>query len=387
VKRIVILGSTGSVGKSAIEIIERNTSDFDVVGLAGGSNFEELSIQLRKFPSAGFTMKDSNSMSKLMKSGDSLEGRDFGVGTEAIGELIKGAKPDMVLNALVGIAGMLPTITAIEMGCPVALANKETLVAGGELVSRMVPDMTSMLIPVDSEHFSISRCLRGNENDTAGIVLTASGGPFYGRELNSLENVSIEEVLEHPTWEMGRKVTVDSAHLLNKGLEVIEAKWLFGFPYDAIDVLVHPQSIVHCLIRMLDGSFLAHMGPADMRLPIMNALYFPEIREFPWKSIGLAELGQLEFRTLSMNRFPAFRLAMEAAEAGGTAPTVLNAADEVAIEAFLSGRIGFLRIIDWIEDALAKHDVKEIESVEDVLEADLWTRRFLYEHYSEARVQ
>jgi 1-deoxy-D-xylulose-5-phosphate reductoisomerase len=237
------------------------------------------------------------------------------------------------------------------------------------------------LIPVDSEHFSLSRCLKGHEEETVEIILTASGGPFLGRELADLKDVTIEQVLDHPTWNMGRKVTVDSAHLLNKGLEVIEAHWLFDFSYDAISVVIHAQSRVHGLTRLRDGSLIAHLGPADMKLPLISALYYPGMAKFPWEHLSLEELSSLEFHPFEPERYPAFELAIEAAGRGGTAPAVMNAADEAAVEAFLAGRIGFLDIIDWIEQALSAHRTGPADSVEDVLEADRWTREFLNERF------
>jgi 1-deoxy-D-xylulose-5-phosphate reductoisomerase len=385
-KRIVILGSTGSIGKSALEILERERGDFAVVGLAAGNNLEELARQLERFPEARFTLRDGLSVDALVKGRGSFRGRAAGFGAEGLDALIRDARPDLVVNALVGISGLLPTMTALDLGCSVALANKETLVTAGELVSRRVAGDPGKIIPIDSEHFSLARCLRGYREETVEIILTASGGPFYGRRRGELGKVTVAEVLDHPTWKMGPKVTVDSANLLNKGLEVIEAHWLFAFPYDAIKVVVHPQSIVHSIVRLRDGSLIAHLGPADMRLSIMSALYYPEIREFPWGTLGLDELGRLEFVPLESAEYPAFSLALAAAERGGTAPAVLNAADEVAVGAFLAGRIGFLAIVSWIEEALGAHQVRAIDGIDDVLSADRWTREFLMGRHREASV-
>jgi len=386
IKRIVILGSTGSIGKSALEILERERGDFAVVGLAAGNNLEELARQLERFPEARFTLRDGLSVDALVKGKGSLKGRAVGFGADGLNALIREARPDLVINALVGISGLLPTMAALDIGCSVALANKETLVTAGELVSRRAAGGPGKIIPIDSEHFSLARCLRGYRNETVEIILTASGGPFYGRRRSELEKVTVAEVLDHPTWKMGPKVSVDSANLLNKGLEVIEAHWLFAFPYDAIKVVVHPQSIVHSIVRLRDGSLIAHLGPADMKLSIMSALYHPEVREFPWGTLGLDELGLLEFAPLKSGQYPAFSLALAAAERGGTAPAVLNAADEVAVEAFLAGRIGFLAIVSWIEEALGAHQVRAIDGIDDVLSADRWTREFLTGRHREASV-
>ncbi len=376
-KRVVILGSTGSIGKAALEIACAGRSDIEIAGLGAGSNIDELGRQLRLFPEAVFTLGHADDLARMLSSDASLGSRSRGTGSEGITALIEETRPDLVVNALVGIAGLGPTVTALKRGCAVALANKETLVAGGRIVMDIVGNRTESIIPVDSEHFSLSRCLRGNRAETIELILTASGGPFLRNDPRELESVSVAQVLNHPTWKMGRKVTVDSANLLNKALEVIEAHWLFGFGLDSIKVVIHPQSIVHSLIRMRDGSFLAHLGPADMKLPLMNSMYFPEIRTFPWENLRLEDLGKLEFIRLEKKRFPAFDLAIQAAVAGGTAPAVLNAADEVAVSAFLSGKIGFMTIIDWIEEALEAHECYDPVCVEDVMEADRWTREFL----------
>lgn len=383
-KRIVILGSTGSIGRAAIEVIERSGEEFEVVGLAAGSNVDLLREQLAMFPHAGFALGKSEGIARILSRDASLGGREKGYGQRGIEALIEETKPDLVINALVGISGLVPTVRALEVGSSIALANKETLVTAGAYILEKARAAGADIIPIDSEHFSLSRCLRGHGDDAIEIILTASGGPFYGKSVEEIAHVNVEDVLDHPTWKMGKKVTIDSAHLLNKGLEVIEAHHLFGFPYRDIGVVIHPQSIVHSLVRLRDGSLLAHLGPTDMRLPIMNALYYPRIEEFPWEVLDPTRMGALEFYPLDIDRFPAFRLAMEAAEAGGTAPTVLNAADETAIEAFLAGRIGFLEVIQWIEKALGAHRPKQVRSIEDVLEADRWAREFLSGTYGRA---
>jgi 1-deoxy-D-xylulose-5-phosphate reductoisomerase len=384
-KRVAILGSTGSIGRSALEILDRARDEFEVVGLVAGNNVQELARELELFPGARCSARNAGSAAAMLKE-RGLAGRAIGYGDEGIEALIRETRPDVVINALVGISGLRPTITALELGCAVALANKETLVTAGELIARRFPLAAGAVIPIDSEHFSLARCLRGYRDETVEIILTASGGPFYGRPPADLARVTVEQVLDHPTWKMGPKVTVDSANLLNKGFEVIEARWLFDFPYDAIKVVVHPQSIVHSIVRLRDGSLMAHLGPADMKLPIMSALYHPEVREFPWRSLGLEELGRLEFAPLVREEYPAFSLAIAAAERGGTAPSVLNAADEVAVAAFLAGRIGFTSIVSWIEEALAAHATRPVDALDDVFEADRWTREFLAQRHREASV-
>jgi len=386
-KKVVILGSTGSIGRSALEILARARDEFTVAGLAAGDNAEELSRQLALFPEARFTLRDAVSVGSLAAGDASLRGRSAGAGAEGIVSLLRETEPDLVVNALVGISGLVPTLTALDLGCAVALANKESLVAGGELIAQRVSRERGRIIPIDSEHFSLSRCLAGHGDETIEIILTASGGPFRGRPFGELAGVTVEQVLDHPTWRMGPKVTVDSATLLNKGLEVIEAHWLFGFPYEAIKVALHPQSIVHSLVRLRDGSLIAHLAPADMKLPLMSAFYYPEMREFPWSSLGIEELGSLEFQELRREEYPAFSLALGAAETGGTAPAVLNAADEIAVGAFLAGRIGFQTIVSWIDEALAAHEARAIKSLDDVLSADRWARAYLAERHREASLK
>lgn len=384
-RKVAILGSTGSIGRAAVEIIRQSREgEFEVVAIAAGRNSSEMSDQLEIFSDALFAMGDRKAFERLCGSGTGFGKRGVGSGQEGISELISVSRPDIVVNAMVGISGLLPTIKALETGCKVALANKESLVTGGELLMSKRPEVRDSIIPVDSEHFSLSRCLRGNRKEVKEVLITASGGPFFGRNHSALKGVKIEEVLNHPTWDMGDKVTVDSALLLNKGLEVIEAHWLFGIPYHEIGIIIHPQSIVHAIARMGDGSLLAHLAPPDMRLPIMSALYYPEIRDFPWDTLDLGGLGTLEFHEFRRESYPAFTLAMRAAESGGTAPVVLNAADEVAVNTFLSGKIGFTDIVDWIEEALSLHTVKELNGIEDVLEADRWARETLAGKHDEA---
>ncbi|MDZ7860135.1 MAG: 1-deoxy-D-xylulose-5-phosphate reductoisomerase [Candidatus Krumholzibacteriota bacterium] len=384
-KTVVVLGSTGSIGRSTVEVIRNyQVDEFKVVGLVAGSNIEELKKQLVLFKHASFALGSKEALNRITKDTPELTDRAAGYGQKGITDLLSELSPDIVVNAMVGISGLVPTIVALESGSRVALANKETLVTAGEILDKRLDDILDRIIPVDSEHFSLSRLLSGGNEGVDNIFLTASGGPFYKRDSASLRNVKVESVLDHPTWDMGKKVTVDSALLLNKGLEVIEAHWLFGFPYDKIGVVIHPQSIVHSLVRMKDGSLSAHMAPADMKLPIMSALYYPEVQRFPWETLNPGELGTLEFIEFKRDKFPAFNLAMKAARLGGTAPAVLNAADEIAVETFLSGKIGYLTIIDWLEEALSAHNCKPVTDVADVLSADRWTRDFLAGRHNEA---
>ena len=380
-KNVVILGSTGSIGRSTIEIIREDNKNFNVVGLACASNVEELSGQLKEFPEARFSVKEPDAMQKLLSENPSLKSRATGTGENSLVGLIEETKPDIVINALVGISGLRPTVAALENNIKVACANKETIVTGGEYIYSKFKNARELIIPVDSEHFSLSRCFRGYRDDVVEVIITASGGPFYGKEGIDLRSVSVEEVLNHPTWDMGRKVTVDSASLFNKGLEVIEAHWLFDFPLESIKVLIHPQSVVHSAVRLRDGSLIAHMAPCDMRLPIVSALYHPEVIEFPWEQLGFDELSRLEFTPLEKGMFPAFDLAIESAHSGGTSSVVLSTADEVAVDAFLNGRISFAEIVDVIEDAIEHHEERAIESLDDIFLADEWTRDFLKKRF------
>ncbi|MBD3178298.1 MAG: 1-deoxy-D-xylulose-5-phosphate reductoisomerase [Candidatus Latescibacteria bacterium] len=383
-KRIVILGSTGSIGRSTLEIVERQKESFlEVVGLVADTNIDQLEKQLDSFPGAVFALGKEDAHTTLTGRRPEMGARSAGTGNSGILKLLRETGPDLVVNGLVGIAGLSPTIEALRQGCQVALANKESLVTGGELIGQEKMEMRR-IIPVDSEHFSLSMCLEGDRKDVSEIILTASGGPFYRRDYSELGDVTVREVLDHPTWDMGDKVTVDSALMLNKGFEVIEAHYLFDYPYRDIRVIIHPQSLVHSLVRLRDGSLLAHMGPADMKLPIINALYYPENVEFPWGTLKLEEIDKLEFVRFESANFPAFELAMKAAEEGGTAPAVLNAADEVAVRTFLSGNIGFLTIIEWIDNALSSHSTARVGGIEDIMEADRWTREFLASRYEEA---
>jgi 1-deoxy-D-xylulose-5-phosphate reductoisomerase len=285
--------------------------------------------------------------------------------------LVAESDADLVLNAIVGSAGLGPTIVALTEGVDVALANKESLVVGGELVMALCEATGAQLVPVDSEHAALHQLLAGERPGTVeSLVLTASGGPFRGRAAADLEAVTVEDALRHPTWAMGGKITIDSATLMNKGLEVIEAHWLFGTPYDRIEVVVHPQSIVHALVTLCDGAALAHMGLPDMRVPIAYALHHPERVDVPVPALDLASVGALTFEAPDLDAFPCLRLAREAAEAGGTAPCVLNAANEVAVHAFLAGRLGFMGIPAVIERTLERAPAERVHSFDTLYAAD-----------------
>ncbi len=345
-KKVLILGSTGSIGTQALEVIARS-DDLRVAGLSAGSSWEPLLEQAKQHGVPTVALADAASAER---AGREWAGRVL-TGSEGVRELVAGADADLVLNAIVGAAGLGPTIVALTEGIDVALANKESLVIGGELVTALAEATDAQLIPVDSEHSALYQLIRAETpGNVTRLVLTASGGPFRGR--TDLSGVTPEDALAHPTWDMGGRITIDSATLINKGFEMIEAHHLFGVPYERIDVVVHPQSIVHSLVHLNDGASLAHLGYPDMRVPISYALHHPERVDVDLRTLDLAEVGELSFERPDAETFPCLRLAREAGEAGGTAPCVLNAADEVAVGAFLDGRIPFTGIAEVIERCL-----------------------------------
>lgn len=381
-KRIVVLGSTGSIGCNVLDVVAHHQSEFKVVGLAAHRQVELLADQCAQHQEAVFVVTDGDANEKLLASHPGLKSRAAGVGNDSLVELVERAKPDLVLNALVGFVGLKPTMAALSAGIPVAIANKETVVAGGEVLLAAAKNAGTRLIPIDSEHVAIDQCLRSQVMDEVErVVITASGGPLHGRARESLEGVTIDEVLAHPTWDMGPKITVDSATLINKGLEIIEAHWLFELPYEKIEVVIHPQSIVHSFVEFIDGSILAQMGEPDMRLPILYALSYPQRHRSHIRS-RVRDFPELSFERADPEGYPGLKLALKAAKAGGNAPAVLNAANEVAVAAFLAGEIVFPRIYDVIEDALNAVPRKAIGSLEDIFEADRATRDWVEEKYS-----
>jgi 1-deoxy-D-xylulose-5-phosphate reductoisomerase len=366
VRRIVIVGSTGSIGTQALDVVERS-SELEVVGLAAATSWEALLEQARRFGVERIALADPDAAARAGEHASVL------AGAEGLVELITDTDCDLVLNALVGSAGLGPTVATLGEGIDLALANKESLVVGGELVTALAEATGAHLIPVDSEHSALFQLIEGQRPGTVDkLVLTASGGPFRGR--TDLEGVTREEALAHPTWDMGGKITIDSATLMNKGLELIEAHHLFGIPYDRLDVVVHPQSIVHALVQLNDGASLAHLGYPDMRVPISYALHHPDRADVPVASLDLAELGELTFERPDVGTFACLRLAREAALAGGTAPCVLNAANEVAVHAFLRGELSFTGIARVIESTLGELPARPVRHFSDLYEADTQAR-------------
>ncbi|HSJ14963.1 MAG TPA: 1-deoxy-D-xylulose-5-phosphate reductoisomerase [Longimicrobiales bacterium] len=365
---VAVLGSTGSIGRSALAVVARHPDRFRIVALAAHQRVVELEAQVARFQPELAVLADAGRASEC---GGRLRG-----GRSALLEAAAHPRADVVINAMVGAAGLEATLAALGAGKRLALANKESLVAGGPLVLAALRQGGGELVPIDSEHSAILQCLAASgQTGMRRLILTASGGPFRNRSAVELESVTPAEALQHPTWEMGAKISIDSATLANKALEVIEGHFLFGMPYDAIEVVVHPQSIIHSMVELVDGSVLAQLGFPTMELPILYALTHPgRIPDAGTRSFDPLAAGTLSFEPIDGVRFPAFGLGLEAGRAGGTAPAVYNAANEVAVAGFLEGRIPFPAIARTIERALGAHDPVAVTSLEQVLAADQWAR-------------
>ena len=368
-RKLVILGATGSIGTQALQIVAAS-DDLQVIGLSAGSSWEPLLEGARQHGVPTVALADPEAASRARSAWDGrvLEGE------EGIRELIAGSSADLVLNGMVGAAGLGPTVVALSEGIDLALANKESLVIGGELTTALAEATGARLLPVDSEHSALFQLIAAEPPGTVDrLVLTASGGPFRGR--TDLTEVSVEDALAHPTWRMGGRITVDSATLMNKGFEAIEAHHLFGVPYERIEVVIHPQSIVHSLIDLNDGATLAHLGYPDMRVPISYALHYPERADVDVPRLDLATVGELSFEEPDTETFACLRLALEAGRAGGSAPCVLNAADEVAVGAFLEGRIPFTAIAAAVEGTLNEMPAQPVTHFQDLFSLDEEARR------------
>jgi 1-deoxy-D-xylulose-5-phosphate reductoisomerase len=379
-KVISVLGSTGSIGVNTLRVISSFPNEFRIAGLSGGKNAALLADQIEHarpaIASCGDESVSAELQSLLRKRGYPMERTRFVYGLEGHIEVSCHPESTIVLSAISGAAGLLPTYRAIEQGKSIALANKETLVIAGELMIRKSLEKRAAIIPVDSEHNAIHQCLRGGRgSEVRRLILTASGGPFRETPREEFASVTLEQALNHPTWRMGRKITIDSATLMNKGLEVIEASWLFGVTADEIDVVVHPQSVVHSMVEFNDGSILAQLGLTDMRIPIQYALTYPDRWNSPLPSLDIYKLPKLEFFEPDMDKFSCLRLAYRALRGGGTAPAVLNAANEVAVEAFLNNEIAFQEIPEIIKEVLDAHQPQAIYDLEMVLKADAWARK------------
>lgn len=373
-RKLAILGSTGSIGTQTLEVVEQYPDHFSITVLSAGRNADLLIQQALKFKPAAVVVCEKAAFEKVR---DTLQGKGIEVlfGEDALVETVQRDDIDIVLTAVVGAVGLRPTVAAIESGKDIALANKETLVVAGELITGLVEKHQVKLLPVDSEHSAIFQCLAGEEaNPIEKIILTASGGPFRGKSIEDLKSVTKAQALKHPNWTMGAKITIDSASLMNKGLEVIEAKWLFGLEYDQIDVIIHPQSIIHSLVQFEDGSLKAQMGLPDMKLPIQYALTYPKRFENNFKRFNFLDYPNLTFEQPDMEVFRNLKLAFQALEAGGNAACVLNGANEIVVEAFLDDRVGFLQMSEIIEETLCQVKSQKTLSLEDYLQFDLESR-------------
>jgi 1-deoxy-D-xylulose-5-phosphate reductoisomerase len=370
-RRLLILGSTGSIGTQALDIVRRS-GEHELVGLSAERSWQTLVEQAREHGVRRIALADLDAAARAAETwtdGEVLSG------PEGLVRLVVESRADLVLNALVGSAGLGPTVATLGEGIELALANKESLVVGGELVTALAEATGAAIVPVDSEHTALHQLLSGRgPGSVTRIAITASGGPFRGMSARQLREVTVEQALAHPNWAMGGKITIDSATLMNKGLELMEAHHLFGIPYADIDVLVHPQSLVHGIVQLADGAMLAHVGPHDMRVAISYALHHAESVEQPIAPVDLTKVGSLDFEPVDVETFPCLRLAREAALAGGTAPCILNAANEVAVHAFLHGRLPFHRIPDVIEQTLGEVPAERLRAFETLYDADRQAR-------------
>lgn len=372
-RRISILGSTGSIGVQTLDVVSHYPDRFEIAGLAAGTNLDLLREQIRRFRPAKVAVASKELADRL--SAELTDGTAVFYGEAGLVEIAAGTDAELVITAVVGSMGLKPTLAAIEAGKTIGLANKETLVSAGHIVTSLAKEKGVALLPVDSEHSAIFQCLNGESIRTVSrIVLTASGGSFRDRSRKQLEGVTVEDALKHPNWSMGAKITIDSATMVNKGLEVIEAHWLFDMSYDQIGVLIHPESIIHSYVEFTDRSVIAQLGNPDMRVPIQYALTYPDRWESPASPLDLAALGRLHFREMDYERFRCLKLAFACGRAGGTAPTVFNAANEVAVSRFLRGEIRFLDIERLLEVTLDRHEVLADPILEEILEADRWAR-------------
>lgn len=373
-KQIAILGSTGSIGRQALQVIAANPDEYQVYALTANTSVDLLIEQALKFKPDAVAIACESLYPKLR---DALADQPIKVyaGAKAIEQLVTAEPIDIVLAAMVGFAGLCPTIEAIKAGKTIALANKETMVVAGELITGLALKYQVPILPVDSEHSAIFQCLQGDlDNPLEKIILTASGGPFLNMSTDQLATVTKEQALKHPNWDMGAKITIDSASMMNKGFEVIEAKWLFGVPYDRIQVVVHPQSVIHSMVQYADGAVKAQLGAPDMRLPIQYAFSYPRRLKSDFPRVDFTELGSLTFQKPDTERFHNLALAYRAISQGGNMPCILNAANEVAVHAFLTGRIGFLRMSQVIEKTMDTVPLQRESTLEEYIETDARAR-------------
>lgn len=371
-KKIAILGSTGSIGTQTLDVIRAHSDELEVVALAAGSNKERLKEQIREFHPELVSLSDEKKAQELKEelAGEAVE---VVCGMDGLIEVAGIDSADVVVTAVVGMMGILPTMEAIRKGKDIALANKETLVTAGHLIIPMAREYGVSILPVDSEHSAIFQCLQGEPKKALDkILLTASGGPFRGKSAEFLETITLEDALNHPNWSMGPKITIDSSTMVNKGLEVMEAKWLFGVDYSQIEVVIQPQSIIHSMVQYIDGAVIAQLGTPDMRVPIEYALFYPERRSLPGDRLDFSKLSQITFEKPDYKVFRGLSLAIEAGKTGGTMPTVFNAANERAVAKFLKGEIKYTDIVRSIEKCMDAHKVSAHPDLEEILATEQW---------------
>jgi len=370
-KNVVVLGSTGSIGRNALSVLSDFTDRFSVFGLSSNTNIDLLREQIKRFKPKKVVITDEESFRSFKEENET----EILFGLEGLKKLCSEPEVDLVINALVGSVGLLPSFEAIESEKNLAIANKETLVMAGGLLIQKAKERDVKILPIDSEHSAILQCLlTGKKDEVKRLILTASGGPFLKRKKENLKNIKVAEALSHPTWEMGKKITVDSATLMNKGLEVIEAHWLFDMPADKIRVVIHPQSIVHSMVEFVDGSLIAQMSIPDMRIPIQYALFYPERLPTNNRPLDLTQIKSLTFEEPDQEKFPCLEICYQALQMGGTAPAVLNAANELAVKAFLDGKLSFVEIHEVVKQTLNHHQVAEKPGLDDILNADKWAK-------------
>ena len=376
-KQVAILGSTGSIGTQTLEVIRNYSEDFCVTALAAGNNIVLLEQQIREFHPALVAVWKEENARKLREMTSDLNVKIV-AGMDGLIEVAAYVASDILVTAIVGMIGIQPTIAAIKAGKDIALANKETLVTAGHIIIPLAEEYRVQILPVDSEHSAIFQCLNGeNRKEIDKILLTASGGPFRGKTAEFLANVTVADALKHPNWSMGRKITIDSATMVNKGLEVMEAKWLFGVEMDDVQVVVQPQSVIHSMVQFKDGAVMAELGTPDMKLPIQYALFYPSRKYLPGKRLDFATLTSIEFDVPDLKVFRGLQIAYEVGRAGGSLPTVFNAANEYAVARFLDEKIKFLDIYDIIEDAVHAHKKIENPKVEEILSTEKWTYEYI----------
>ena len=374
-KKIVILGSTGSIGQQTLEVIRKYSNEFEVVGLSGWENTNILKGQISLFRPKVAVVKNEYIARTLKKDLNNSSDIKLLWGTEGLIEISTLDEADIIVVAITGIASLIPTFEAVKKGKKIALASKEAMVVAGEILVNEARLRNAKILPIDSEHSAILQCLKNEPKDCVEkIILTASGGALYDFTENALKNVSIEDALNHPTWKMGKKVTIDSATLMNKGLEVIEARWFFNIPTNKIEIVIHPQSYIHSMVQFIDGSILAQLSNHDMRIAIQYALFFPNRTANNFSRLELTKIGQLTFKKPNFNKFPCIKLAYQALEIGGTMPAVLNGANEIAVKAFLNSQISLSTIPLVIQYTMKEHKPKYNLNISDVLDADCWAR-------------